>query len=117
MLALHRGRPHRGPERRRNRVYRTHNSEYHCRDDVCVGVRDVASGDFLPAHPALGMRMTGGIRFTPDGSVESFSVRGELPHVGESLYFSGGSPDFAVRTSALESVERPPLDALSHFRG
>jgi hypothetical protein len=117
MFARNRRTSYRGPERRRNRVYRTHNSEYLCRDGICVAVRDVASGDYLPAHPALGMRMTGGIRFTRDGTVESFSVPGELPHVGESLYFSDGSPDFTVRTSALERIERPSDDALPRFRG
>jgi hypothetical protein len=115
MSLLNRGR-YRGPERRRHRVYRTHNSEYHCRDEVCVAVRDVSTGEFLPGHPAIGMRMTGGIRFTREGSVASFSRRGEAPHQGESLYFSDGSPDFTVRTSALESIERPAKEVLRSYR-
>jgi hypothetical protein len=48
--------------------------------------------------------------------VASFSRRGEAPHQGESLYFSYGSPNFTVRTSALESIERPAKEVLRSYR-
>jgi hypothetical protein len=107
---------YRGPERRRHRIFRTHNTEYHCRDDLCVAVRDVSTGAFLSDHPALGLRMTGGIRFTRGGAVQSVSRRGENPHLGETLFFSDGSPDFAVRTTPLERIERPPKDTVQSYQ-
>jgi hypothetical protein len=101
-----------GPERRRNRVYRTKNSEYYCRDDVCIAVRNRKTGAFCPAHSAIGLRMSGGIRFTPDGEVLSVSKRGEVPHLGENLFFSrNGKLGNGVRTSALTEVARPPNQA------
>jgi len=104
-------------ERRRYRVFVTRNSEYHCRDDVCVAVRDVASGDFVNDHPAIGRRMAGGIRFHADGRVRSFSRRGEEPHPGETLFFSDGRRDLALRTSELRATMRPPKQAVRHYRG
>ena len=106
-----------GPERRRHRIYRTHNTEYHCRDDVCIAVRDLRTGQFREEHPAIGRRMTGGIRFTRDGSVASYSRRGESPHLGENLYFTNGEADVSLRTSALERIERPPKEVVEHYRG
>lgn len=105
-----------GSDRRRYRAFRTFNSEYHCLDDLCVAVRDVRSGEFDSHHPAVGMHITGGIRLTPDGSVASYSSAGEIPHLGECLFFGGDSPDFGVRTSALQSIDRPPKLALATYR-
>jgi len=98
-----------GPKRQPNRIYRTRNSEYYCRGDVCVAVRDRKTGAFRPEHRAIGLRMSGGIRVTPDGEVLSVSKRGEVPHLGETLFFSAnGKPGTGVRTSALTEVTRPP---------
>jgi hypothetical protein len=105
-----------GPERRRHRVYLTRNSEYHCRDDLCVAVRDVASGDFLEGHPAIGRRMTGSIRFTEDGGIASFSTKDEEPHPGESLFFSDGAMERELRTSALRDIQRPPKAVVARYR-
>ena len=97
------------PERQRDRVYRTRNSEYYCRADVCVAVRDRKTGVFRPRHRAVGLRMSGGIRITPNGQVLSVSKRGEVPHPGETLFFSAnGKPGTGVRTSALTEVTRMP---------
>ena len=113
-MAIHQSRgAYRGPERRRHRVFLTLHTEYHCRDDVCVAVRDLASGQFRADHPAIGRRMTGSIRFTRNGGVASFTARGEEPRPGESLFFSDGSLE--LRTSALCGIERPPKAVVEQY--
>lgn len=103
--------PYHGPERRRNRVYRTQNSEYYCREDVCIAVRNRQTGDFIPHHRAIGLRMSGGIAFSKEGEMLSFTKRGEVPQRGENLFFSEtGNLERSVRTSALTEVTRPPAD-------
>ncbi len=59
--------------------------------------------------------MTGAIRFTSDGGVASFSGRGELPHTGESLFFSDGTLERELRTSALKAIERPPKEIVERY--
>ena len=115
MSILNRRRAYRGPERRHHRVYQTHNREYHCRDDLCVAVRDLETGEFDDEHPAIGRRLTGAIRFTKDGGVASYSQRGEQPHQGESLFFSDDTTDYEVRTSALRAVQRPPKEIVERY--
>lgn len=105
-----------GPERRHHRVFRTLNSEYHCRDDVCVAVRDLRTGEFVDDHPAIGQLMSGGIAFDDEGGIRSFSLRGQDPHPGESLFFADEKRQRSVRTSALRSVERPPKAIVEHYR-
>ena len=97
-----------GPERRRNRVFVTLNSEYHCRDGVCVAVINRHSGMCERDHPALGRRLSGSLRF--DHERLTATVPPETPHEGEQLCFSSGQRDdpHDVVTSAVVSVERPP---------
>jgi hypothetical protein len=109
-------RAYRGAERRHHQVFVTRNSEYHCRDDLCVAVRDLATGEFQPQHSAIGKRMTGGIRFDEDGRVVSFSRRGEEPHLGENLIFSDGSFDRELRTSAFRRVTRPEKAVVEQYQ-
>jgi len=114
MSSLNRQNDYSGPERRHHKVYLTRNSEYHCRDNVCVAVRDLRTGGFVPDHPAIGRRMTGGVRFS-DGSVQSFSRPGEDPHPGETLFFSDGDLDLALQTSALRGIQRPPKAVVAQY--
>ena len=103
---------YRGPERRRYRVYRTQNSDYYCREDVCIAVVDRETSKPIPDHPALGLRLSGGICFTPDGGVTSLTRRGEVPQPGETLFFAAnGDLERSIRTSALAEVTRPRRDA------
>jgi hypothetical protein len=105
-----------GPERRRNHVYLTENSEYHCQDQVCVAVRDRKTGQFLRNHGAIGLRMTGGIRFNDEGGIASLSTAEErLPAVGESLLFSDGKMEAEIKTSALRAIRRPSVATLEHY--
>ena len=46
-------------ERRRHRVFVTQNTEYHFRDDECVGVRDRTTGQWIWKHRALRGKVTG----------------------------------------------------------
>ena len=74
----------RGPERRRHRLFVTRNTEYHCRDGVCVAVRDRRSDTWLDSHLALRRRVTGGVRILANGTAIPSC---EAPRIGEALYF------------------------------
>lgn len=99
-----------GRERRRHRMYVTRNSEYHFRDQTCVGVRDRTTGRFLREHSALRRDLSGVVRFQPNGVAIPVESR---PQVGEALYFGSGGR--ALVTSSLTAVERPPKSALSSY--
>jgi hypothetical protein len=90
-----------GPERRRRCVYATKNSEYHCRDGVCIAVRDRQSRKFLRLHAAIGRRA-----FALGGAGEGRVGFG----VGE-----GESPARVLFTSPILSVERPPRETLAAY--
>ena len=91
-----------GRERRQHRTFVTRNTEYHCRGDVCVAVRDRRSHTWLPSHLALHRRITGGVRLLANGTAIPSC---DLPRVGEALYFGEGGREFI--TSVLCGVERP----------
>ncbi len=91
-----------GPERRRHRIYVTHNTEYHVRDKRCVAVRDRRTGEFLQGHLAIDRCIEGGLKFFLNGGIAPNA--GE-PRPGESIYFASEGRDLV--TSPLESVERP----------
>ena len=84
-----------GVERRRHTVYLTRNTEYHCRDRECVGVRDRGSGAWLRDHPALRARML--------GAVCRSGMRRD-PEKGLRLLFGGCQ---LVMTSRLITSGRP----------
>ena len=104
-----------GPDRRRYRVLITQNTEYHCKDKTCIAVRDLKSGSFKSDHPALGRRMSGGIRFTNEGSISSFTKPGEWPHPGERVLFSAGKLETELQTSPLRAVSRPPKEIVGQY--
>ncbi|MCC6903676.1 MAG: hypothetical protein IT377_32210 [Polyangiaceae bacterium] len=91
-----------GADRRRHRMFVTKNTEYHFRDGVCVAVRDRRSESWLPAHLALQRKLSGRVRFQPNGV--AIPDRGP-PQVGEALYF--GEDGRELVTSLLTAVERP----------
>jgi hypothetical protein len=90
------------PERRRHRLFVTRNTEYHFRDTVCVAVRDRRSGNWLPSHLALHRKVSGRVRFHPNGI--AIPDPGD-PEIGEALYF--GDDGRELVTSLLTSIERP----------
>ena len=103
--------PYTGPERRRRRVYVTQNHEYHCKDGVCVAVRDLRSGEFLETHPALRKTVTVSIRMA-NGSIAQISAP-EDARPGARAHFSISPDDrHDVLTSALTAVERPQREVV-----
>jgi hypothetical protein len=114
-LTEHDARAYLGPERRRNQVLITKNSEYHCRDGACVCVRDRRTRDFVLDHPALGKRMTGGICLSSEGGIEATSP--ESIFAGERLCFSScdGDLEHDIITSPLLAVERPSKDLARRY--
>lgn len=91
-----------GKDRRIHRVFVTRNTEYHIRRDLCVGVRDRRSGEWLRSHLALRTKVSGALRFTPEGGIRPNMG---APMVGDSLFFQSAGRD--VVTSTVISVERP----------
>jgi hypothetical protein len=91
-----------GPDRRRHRMFVTRNTEYHCRDGVCVAVRDRRNDVWLDSHLALHRRVTGGVRILSNGTAVPSC---EAPRIGEALYF--GEDGRELITSQLCEVERP----------
>jgi hypothetical protein len=104
-----------GPDRRRHRVYVTRNTEYHCRDGICVAVRDVATGAFVSGHAAL-RRVAGGVlRIDLNGAVGAITPI-ETASVGMRLYFSFDADDRkALVTSSIQDVRRPARHVLALY--
>jgi hypothetical protein len=99
-----------GPERRRHRMYVTRNTEYHFRDRVCVAVRDRTTGHWLESHLALSRKLSGAVRFCPNGTaIPSL----EDPKIGEALFF--GSNGRELITSLLCSIERPQKTVVASY--
>ncbi|MCA9539595.1 MAG: hypothetical protein KC620_11945 [Myxococcales bacterium] len=97
-----------GQERRRHRLYVTRNTEYHLRDQRCVAVRDIWSGDWRPEHPAVGKTLFGAVRHGA-GGLEPMLV----PVVDSLLWFENGSDD--ILTSRLTAIARPPRDIVAAY--
>jgi hypothetical protein len=90
-----------GAERRIHKLYVTRNTEYYTRSNVCVGVRDRESGQWLRRHLAMSKSLCGSIKFSRGGLHPNTGN----PEVGESLFFHGDDVD--VVTSTVVSVARP----------
>lgn len=108
--------PYRGPERRRHRVFVTRNTEYHCRDGVCVAVRDLRTHAFLPRHPALGKKVTASFELSTDGGISGVHAPEEI-RIGEQLCLSSGRGDLEhdVLTTPLRAIERPPREVVTSY--
>jgi hypothetical protein len=96
-----------GSDRRRHRVYRTRNTEYHMRDGVCVAVRDRQSNRWRIAHIALNLRLEGGVKIYTNGSVVPSMVE---PSPGDAIYFNdrnAAGQERQIVTSRVEAIDRP----------
>lgn len=103
-----------GPDRRRRRVYVTQNHEYHCKDGICVAVRDTRTGVFVPKHPAVGKTVTSALVFK-GGGIESIAPP-EAATPGQRIHFAEDAEDRRdVLTSALKAVERPPREIVAQY--
>jgi hypothetical protein len=99
-----------GPERRKNRVFVTKNTEYHFRGERCVAVRDRRSSKWLPSHLAIGRRLSGGVHFHKNGAAVPVCDR---PGLGEALYFADDGRELI--TSAVCGLERPARDVIASY--
>jgi hypothetical protein len=99
-----------GPDRRKNRVFVTKNTEYHFSEELCVAVRDRRSGKWLPSHLAIGRRLSGGVHFHPNGTAMPVCDR---PALGEALYFADDGRELI--TSAVCGLERPSRDSMKSY--
>jgi hypothetical protein len=108
LAPAHRGGIEESPRnRRRHRVFSTKYTEYHLRDDECVGVRDRESGDWLRGHAALRLHA---VQVPPSGQDRTW--------IGRRLQFWGRAAD--VLTSPVVEIGRPLLlnldSYISHMR-
>jgi hypothetical protein len=97
-----------GRERRRHRLYVTQNTEYHLRDRICVGVRDLWSGRWRPDHPAVGKWLFGAVR-SGEAGLEPLAA----PEVDCLLWFENGDND--ILTSRLTVITRPHRRCLDRY--
>ena len=105
-----------GPERRRHTVLVTHHTEYHCRDGVCVAVRDRRTGAFVRVHAAIGRHNGGSIRFSDNGGIADAHAADD-PRVGEQICFSSHVLDDPgnILPSALDEVARPTKEIVDGY--
>jgi hypothetical protein len=99
-----------GLERRIHKVFVTRNSEYHVRQQTCVGVRDRETGEWLKTHFAVERAVIGSIKFFESGAI---TATPGLPSVGESMYFEDLGRDLV--TSSVVAVERPSPEVLAEY--
>lgn len=88
-------------ERRHHIVYITRNTEYHCRDLECVGVRERSSGRWARDHPALRSRLMGALLQGTQGL--------HRPQEGLRLVFNGNQ---LVKTTRVLLAGRPDKSAI-----
>lgn len=88
--------------RRRHQVYCTRHTEYHLRDDECVGVKDRGSGLWLLDHVALRLR-----------ALKIPSPPHAHEWVGHRIQFWGSNAD--VLTSPVTEVGRPEREDVGAY--
>ncbi len=89
-------------DRRRHRVFFTKHTEYHLRDDECVGVRDRGTGEWIRRHAALRLR-----------AVALPELPASTEWIGQRIQFWGRATD--VLTSPVVAVGRPRLDEVPAY--
>jgi len=100
-----------GVDRRRHKVYVTHNTEYHTRDGICLAVRDRRTGQWDASHRALGHKMCGALH-TPRSATEL--PYNDVPQPGDQVVFDNGKQHHVI-TSELERVTRPPREMVARY--
>ncbi len=68
-----------------DRLLVTANSEYQMCGNLCVRVRDLATGECCPSHDALGQELMGSFAVTRNGT---WSVEFGNVEIGHRLYFA-----------------------------
>ncbi|NVB37644.1 hypothetical protein G6O69_07355 [Pseudenhygromyxa sp. WMMC2535] len=88
--------------RRRHRVFFTRHSEYHLRNDECVGVRDRSTGMWMVDHAALRLH-----------ALQLPEVPDSEAWLGRRIQFWGRASD--VVTSPVVAVGRPEIDEVGAY--
>ena len=92
----------------------TQNHEYHCKDGICVAVRDLRTGEFVPRHGAVGKKATGAVVLRGSG-IESI-VPPEDASPGQRMHFAVDVDDRTdVLTSSVTAIERPPREVVAKY--
>jgi hypothetical protein len=97
-------------ERRRHRMFVTGNTEYHVKDDICVGIRKIGDGTWITKAKALKARLVGGI----NSISEILYASPSFPTVGQSLLFINDEGEDIVTTKVTHIV-RPPMEAVRYY--
>lgn len=103
-----------GPDRRAHRVFVTLNHEYHCKNGICVAVRDTQSGAFIAGHSAIGKKLSAAVLLGQDG-IEEIALP-ENARVGQRLHFASHAEDrHDLLTSPLRAIERPAKEIVERY--
>jgi len=97
-------------ERRRHKVYITQNTEYHLRNDTCVGIKSCRDGSWIRDNKVLMARLVGAV----DSVGELAEHRCGMPEVGKYLLFLSDEGELIV-TTKLENIDRPFKDAVINY--
>jgi hypothetical protein len=95
----------RGSARPGYAVFITHNSEYHCRDGVCVGVRDRRTRGSVRSHAVVGGCIFMGRAVDARGEAERVSRA--TANVGDRIWFATEGGKGCVITSPVVAVVGP----------
>jgi len=99
-------------EKRKNKMFVTRNTEYHVRDDVCVAVKKLDSGDWLMHSKALGARLIATLSVTPKRTKGICSVF--WPEVGDHLVMYNTMGEDII-TTRIRKIKRPPPHCLRYY--
>jgi len=99
-------------EKRKHRMYVTRNTEYHMKNNVCVGIRNRKTGDWLMHARALGARLIGTIASSMQRH-NKFTIF-LLPEVGNNLILLSPTGVDLV-TTKIRAVHRPTIQSLKYY--
>lgn len=97
-------------ERRRHKVYITKNTEYHLRNDTCVGIKSCRDGSWIRDGKILMAKLVGAVERVAELAEHLVGI----PEVGKYLLFVSDEGEFIV-TTKLENIDRPPKEAVSNY--
>jgi len=100
-------------EKRRHKLYVTKNTEYHVKDNVCVGIRNRATGDWIMVSRAIGAVLIGGLHQAGEHEV-NFSSYPWLEKGDCLLFITDGGHD--IVTTRVEQVDRPSRQSIRYYR-
>jgi hypothetical protein len=97
------------PERRHNRVFVTRNTEYYCRDAICMAVRDRKTGEWIRNHPAINAPVASGLYVDKDSLPHL-----RTPDLGKPLIFYTKASRKVI-TTPVQGIGRPEKDVVMAY--